>query len=192
MRKSSVGISLVISFALLPLVSARKPNEPPLPEARRERELALRRAEQDYQRAVIAADKTYVAKLDEAMKAATRAADLDNAVLLKEERKQVQGEIDSFAADPRGGAAKKLVVLSARFGNESHWADVTDAVARLVKGTDVEIPYRFDLVAQKDPLPNAQKVMVVVFGVGGQRLLASWQDNAPTAVHVSLIADKTR
>jgi hypothetical protein len=35
------------------------------------------------------------------------------------------------------------------------------------KGTDVQIPYRFDLVANKDPLPHAQKMMVVVFEDGG-------------------------
>jgi hypothetical protein len=74
-----------------------------------------------------------------------------------------------------------LMVVSARYGAGTHWANITDSVREMVKGGTLALPQNFSAAVGVDPLPGFLKsidLIVIVDGVP-MRIFTAENETAP-------------
>ena len=166
----------VLTVVLLGLAGAQAAPNPKAPavDARVKYAAALKQAEREYGEALLNAKSELVKHLEKELTAATKAGDLDDALALRKEAQQLQEEIRELAKRPDDRAPIKVV--SARYGAEDSWADLTEDVQKMVKDNRLAVPGQ--LWQRKDPLRNRDKQIVVECDIGGdRRILVSADEN---------------
>lgn len=76
------------------------------------------------------------------------------------------GEGGGFGTWPGEAARQKLTILSARYGNDDAWLDVTGKVAAAVREDGLSLTPSFELFG--DPLPGRAKKLQVTYALDGE------------------------
>jgi len=122
-----------------------------------------------YERATAAARKQYLADLDEAIKKATKAGQLDDAVRIRELKASVEGGPKRPARGP------KVKVLAAVYGVEGKLVDVRAvAQARLERGLAVSADT--GVLQVEDPAPGVVKTLRIEMQIGDTKVSFAVQD----------------
>lgn len=146
---------------------------------------AVGKAREDYGRSMIAAEKELDAHLAIAFKAAMSTNNLDEANRISAARTACEGRLKSakeMATEPHTGS---FMVLAARYGLPGKSIDITQQVSRLVKGNQLEVPSRLDLLFGQDPAPGQLKMIAVKVDLGASIVDISWNDFQDNTVTIS-------
>lgn len=97
-----------------------------------------------------------------------RQSDLDGALVVKKLADDLQAEVDaSEPNDVLGNPKTKLVIISARFGSDAKWVDITENVRRMV--IDNALTTAAGGWGISDPLPHVRKTSIIEYMLSGVR-----------------------
>ena len=129
------SLLVLIGSCLLCFICIAASENPPVKAAYAEYSAAVASADAACQKSVSKAAKTYIEALNHALAVAMKAQDLDRANAIKAERDKFAAQPDTRKPGPAG-----LVIVSAKYGRETKWVDVTDFVKSCVKDGRLTIP----------------------------------------------------
>ena len=125
-----IVLALVLTSSAQDDKSTKKLKSADAKKALADYDKAITQARDTFDKEAEAVRKKLLADLDTAQEKAAKANELDDAVLIRDIRK---GREDGVQPAPKGG---KLQVVSAFYGQNVSWLDVTEKVRQAIKGKD--------------------------------------------------------
>ena len=161
-----------------PTPSQDMPTSPAAVAAQRKYDAAAEKAMRTYRQSMLAADKELDAGLAGTLKSAMAANNLSEANRINAQRQLCSDRIkNAREMSPQGPSrSTAFTIVSARYGTEANSVDVTQFVAKCVKGGSLDLPERVDLASGKDPAPDHPKSVFLEIEVGGRRLGLIFRD----------------
>jgi hypothetical protein len=165
-----VGLIVVAGMPVLNLLGQQpaKTDEPQSSAAKQAKANYLKEAQKIEDEAadrLAKAKKQYLADLDEARKMALAKDDLNEAQRILAAKNALKD------ADPLP-SSKQLHIVSARYGTEGKWADVTMQVRKMVKNNKLSMAKtKGHIDGFPDPAFGKMKTLVVAYSVGNRHNL---------------------
>jgi hypothetical protein len=169
-----------IAFCCLILVSATAfagergsddPKSKLAVSATEKRDAALRDALTAYQLAKHSADKQCLIDLQAAQVEAKRRGESAEVQAIDQRIKSLWKELG--VADPAPSDQQpqpSIAIQSARYGHDTHWADITSAARGWLDNNTFQLPCKLWIPARVDPEPGRLKNIEVTFKVGNAAL----------------------
>ncbi len=133
---------------------------------------AVRKLDDEYSRRLSALQLLYIKELDAARKVSLQHEDLDEALRLLAERKRVEAGSLQF------GNSRGMAILSAVFGIDDRWMDITPRVRRLVRNGRFHYSPG-DWADLPDVAEGRHKMRIIAYTVDGKVYVSTTQDNEP-------------
>jgi hypothetical protein len=149
-----------VKVAITPEGDVTAPRSAAVQKARRTFQSATNAINQRYDAEVKRLRRTYVAELDKAKSALTKADPAETDRIAAEADEIVRGE--AAAAGRRG-----FRLIEARYGMDDRWVDVTDQLRPLVRGNVLRFGLGTDVVFKTDPAYGTLKRLIIVYSLDG-------------------------
>jgi hypothetical protein len=152
------------AFVKVALTTARETTSPRtagFQKARGTFQTALRSLNQKYDVETKSLRKAYLAELEKARKAAAEQQD-------GQEADRIVAEADEIVRDdPEVPDRRGFQILSARYGIDERWDDVTDQLRPLVRGDVLRFGLGTDVNFKNDPAYGVLKRLIIVYSLNG-------------------------
>jgi hypothetical protein len=132
-----------------------------LPRARGTYQTALRSLNQQYDAEMKGLRQAYLAELEKAEKAAAQQKDRPEADRIVAEADEI------FRDDPEVPDRRGFRIISARYGIDERWADVTDELRPLLRGNVLRFGLGTDVNLKNDPAYGVFKRLIIVYSLNG-------------------------
>jgi len=122
---------------------------------------ALKSLNQKYDVETKGLRKAYLAELEKAGKAAAEQKD-------GQEADRIAAEADEIVrGDPEVADRRGFRIISARYGIDERWADVTDQLTPLIRGNVLRFGVGIDVNFKNDPAYGVFKRLIIVYSLNG-------------------------